>query len=255
MVWRLGRWFARAVPTGVRLPVLRGPLRGSWWLAGAAAGNGKGLAMLLCPTEAKEMEMVARLAPRGGVAFDLGANVGGYSVLLARYCARVFAFEPVPRNVRFLVQTLAANRLHNVTVVPCAVSDAVRLAAVTELENCSLPALDPAGTQPALTVSCDEFAERFGVQPGLLKIDVEGGEVAVLRGASRLLRTARPVVLLSTHGPELEAECRRLMRAAGYGEPRRLTFDLTNGGGTLLWPGRQAGHPRDARAGMAAATG
>lgn len=233
----IARWLAQGVPTGLPLPVLRGPLRGRWWLAGAGAGSGKGLGLLFRATEEREMRALARLAPRGGVAFDLGANVGMYSLLLARSCARVFAFEPMPRNLHFLVRTLASNGADNVTVVPCAVSDHLGLDAISEGASCAEAALDPCGTQPTLTVSCDQFAERFGVEPALLKVDVEGAEAAVLRGASRILRT-HPVVLLSTHGPAAEAECRELMRAAGYrDEPERLAIDAANGGSTLLWAG------------------
>jgi FkbM family methyltransferase len=236
------QWLASWVPTGTHLPILRGPLRGRWWVAGASAGAGKGLSILVNGCEAREMEVLDALVPRGGVAFDLGANVGLYSLLLSRRCSRVYAFEPLPRNVRFLERTLAANRVRNVTVVPWAVSDGLALSALQEGANCALSALASGGGQPVVTISCDEFVQRYGVVPHVLKVDVEGAEAAVLRGARRLLAKGRPLVLLSTHGPTLHAECTALMRQAGYSEPRTLSADRRTGGSTVLWLPR---HPTE----------
>jgi FkbM family methyltransferase len=232
---RLVRWLASRVPTGVHLPILRGPLRGRWWVAGAGAGEGKGLSTLVNGCEPREIEMLDALVPRGSVAFDVGACVGLYSLLLSRRCSRVFAFEPLPRNIRYLERTLAANRVNNVTVVPWAVSDAHTLAQLNEGENCALSSLGPEGRQPAVTVSCDQFVERYGAVPRVLKVDVEGAEAAVLRGARRLLARVKPLVLVSTHSPRLDVECISLMRQAGYPQPRRLALDGLNGGSSLLW--------------------
>jgi hypothetical protein len=49
-----------------------------------------------------------------------------------------------------------------------------------------------------------------------MKIDVEGAEVGVLRGAARLIQRARPTIFLSTHGAEVHAECCRLLNSWGY---------------------------------------
>jgi hypothetical protein len=65
--------------------------------------------------------------------------------------------------------------------------------------------------------SLDALSVSVGLpRPGLLKIDVDGGEGAVLRGAARLLAEARPEVIVETHSPGLERECGDLLLAAGY---------------------------------------
>lgn len=228
---RLASW----IPKGVRLPIVRGPLRGQWWVAGAGAGAGNGLSVLVNRCESQELNLLHSLVPRGVVGFDLGANVGLFSLLLSRRCRQVYAFEPLPRNVGYLERTLAANRVRNVTVVPWAVSDALSLRTLEEGENCALGRLAQGGAQPTVTVSCDHFAERYGVYPGVIKVDVEGAEAAVLRGAQRLLAETKPLVLVSTHSPALNAECDEIMRDAGYLRPRTISVDRLNGGSSLLW--------------------
>ena len=64
------------------------------------------------------------------------------------------------------------------------------------------------------TISLDDLLDRFG-PPSLVKIDVEGAEVEVLRGATRLLKEVRPVFYLEI-GSEEEAECKAILSEARY---------------------------------------
>jgi len=198
------------------LPILTGPLRGSRWIAGAAAGEGKGLSVIRNAAEPAQLDMARRLASKDGICFDIGANVGLYTLLFARYSKRVFAFEPLPRNISYLHRMLDVNRIGNATVVPCAVSETTALASLREGENPAVGTLDRAGEQPVAALSCDDFVSTYGVAPALLKIDVEGSEAAVLRGAAGLLTEMKPSILLSTHGDTNRAECLELLKQKGY---------------------------------------
>jgi hypothetical protein len=62
----------------------------------------------------------------------------------------------------------------------------------------------------------DDQAEELGLAPQHLKIDVEGAELAVLRGGERLIRRYLPTIFLSTHGPAVHAACCGLLTAWGY---------------------------------------
>lgn len=138
------------------------------------------------------------------VVLDIGANLGWYSMLLARRSPRlrIHAFEPEPRNLTLLRQNLQQNGITNVTVHAVAVADragTMQLFPYPE-KNMGRHSLVPqAGCAPidVQTVVIDEFLESQRIQPeavDFVKIDVEGYELPVLRGASRLL-AARPVVL------------------------------------------------------------
>ena len=80
-------------------------------------------------------------------------------------------------------------------------------------------------------LSLDGYLEKTGLRPNLVKIDVEGAELAVLRGARRMLLESRPVVLVEIHdgGTQHRAEVLQLLQACGYavnelGARERETF-------------------------------
>lgn len=225
------RFLAGFIPDGTPLPVLAGPLRGARWLAGAAPGPSKGLSVLLNRSESGQLSEAARLCGPGVTCLDIGAHAGLYSLLWSRLGARVFAFEPVPANLAWLARTLRANRASGCTVVPWALSDREGVAWFEEGKHSSEGRLAPGGTQPAYVSTCDAFCRALGIGAGLIKIDVEGEEAGVLRGASGLLRDRKPAILLSTHGDAAKEDCFRLLREAGYGSPKPL----------------DAGHPSEAR--------
>lgn len=212
----LTKFAACLVPTGMTLPILAGPLRGSMWIAGAAAGDGKGLSIILNRAEPRQLQLARSWVTPESICFDIGANVGLYTLLFGKCGQHVYSFEPVPRNVHYLYRVVSLNRLPNVTILPWAVSDRVEFTRFALGDNCAVGKLAAAGTQPAACVSVDEFIERYGAMPDLHKIDVEGAEERVLRGACGLLAGRRPRILLSVHSPELRRSCLTLLQNAGY---------------------------------------
>jgi len=216
-------WASKLIPTGLVLPIVRGPLRGARWIVGAGAGEGRGLSALLNMSETAGLAKAASLAAAAtGVCFDIGANTGIYSLLFSRFCRHVYAFEPLPRNLRFLHRTLEVNSIANVTIVPCAVADRLALRKFQVGRNCAEGKVDAGGSEPVVTVSCDEFSALFAVTPDLVKIDVEGAEMEVLRGAEATIARRPPHLLLQTHSDALRTECLAFLRAKGYSQIEAL---------------------------------
>ena len=81
------------IPSDRSFPILCGPLRGCRWLTGAAAGWAKGASIYFHNAENRQLASVARQTSSEDVAFDLGANVGLYTLLFAKRGAQVVAFE------------------------------------------------------------------------------------------------------------------------------------------------------------------
>lgn len=213
------------IPTGLVIPVLSGPLKGKKWVAGAAAGQGKGLSVVLNRAEPEQLALALKFVKEDGIVFDIGANVGLYSLLLAEKAKKVFSFEPFPRNIEYLSKIITINNLKNVTIVPCAISDHTDLFAFETGDNCALGRISDAGKQPVVAISCDAFVKKFNYLPDLMKIDVEGAEVLVLQGARKIISEHKPTILLSTHGDSLRKDCLSLLGEWGYSNVLPINAD------------------------------
>jgi FkbM family methyltransferase len=208
---RLGRM----IPSDRAFTILRGPLRGCRWITGAAAGWAKGASIYFNNAEHEQLVAVARQTSPEDVAFDLGANVGLYSLLFAQKGARVVAFEPVPRNVGYLQRTLALNRCARVDIVPFAVGDSSGLMRFSTDGNVAVGHLDDQGHGLAYQISLDDYCAFTGIYPTIIKMDVEGSEQRVLRGADAVLQR-KPKWFISFHSKALRERSISLMSEYGY---------------------------------------
>ena len=211
---RLLRLPLRLLPRGMTVRVLQGGVRGMRWIVGASTHG-----CWLGSFEWDKQEHLRTAVEPGKVAFDVGANVGFYTLLLARVLGpegHVVAFEPVPRNLSFLHRHLALNGVRNVSVIEAAVADREGVATFDEGPDPSMGHLG-AGRLRVRTLRLDDALARGEIPvPAYMKIDVEGAEADVLRGAEGILREARPVVFLATHGPAVHAECLEILTGHGY---------------------------------------
>jgi hypothetical protein len=140
-----------------------------------------------------------RLARPGCASFDVGSNNGYYALALTRLTGvGAVAFEFAPDGLARIRRNLARNG---------ALGERVRL-----VEAYVTNVVDPGQRADTL----DHLAARLATVPGLLKIDVEGAELDVLRGAERLLAERRPHVVVETHAPDVEDGCLELLVGHGY---------------------------------------
>jgi len=146
--------------------------------------------------EQAEMETLTEAARPGTVAVDAGAHVGLFTIPLARAVGTkgaVWAIEPLPENVRRLDANVRANRLSNVTIFSSAASDADgRVAfeiAGDSAYGSTREVVSAWRTAKVLQVSTlcldTEWKARGMPCVSVMKIDVEGAELQVLRGAER----------------------------------------------------------------------
>ncbi len=143
----------------------------------------------------------------GDIVYDVGAHIGFMSVCAARLGAVVYAFEPVPENAARLRGNASLNELeiHVVEVAVWAEPGAVELVSGgSDFEHRATPGH---GTP---CISLDEFAER-GRLPAVIKLDVEGAEAEVLRGARRLLAEVHPLLVCELHGPGMRDTVEELL--------------------------------------------
>ena len=161
----------------------------------------------------EEYEALRKVVHPGATVLDVGANVGAYTLLFALWtgpAGRVIAFEPAPASAAALRRQLQLNGLASrVEVVQSAVAGAVGTASFASDGSSGANALATnAATGHLITVettSLDAFCASRSVHPDVIKIDVEGAELDVLRGARRTLEAPAIEVFVEFH-PSVWAE-------------------------------------------------
>jgi len=166
----------------------------------------------------------------GMVAYDVGANIGYISLMLARQTGlkgRVFSFEALPANLERLRGNLALNDFASVTiVVPAAVVETSRPVRFLVGPSGGMgKAEGSAGRQefdyPEVIqtdgIALDDFVYQSGnPAPDVVKMDIEGGEILALPGMRRLLMEKQPLVLIELHGEQAARAAWDLARPMGY---------------------------------------
>jgi FkbM family methyltransferase len=201
------------------------------------AGPARGVTFLVKMPEDKgiwtgtyESSFASRLAASvtpGTVAYDIGGWHGFFAgVMAAQGASHVHVFEPLPANAERIRRLVALNPDRKITLHACAAGEResemdliimqetsmAKLEASTfQAENTSATRLRVIVRSIDVLIAADEIAP-----PALMKIDVEGAEVMVLRGARETIHRYRPVILAEVHSTTLLTECHALLEAAGY---------------------------------------
>lgn len=186
----------------------------------------------------REVPFVLRYLTEGMTALDIGANLGVYSLPMARAVGtsgRVVAYEPGAANRRHLEASVALNRLANLQVLPLALSDSPRkgwLRVTNSGELNSIVGSAGASTEPAEITSLDEQAKQFGWQSiDFVKIDAEGQEARVVTGGREFFSRFSPVVMYEVkNASTVNTQLRWMFEAMGFATCRVL------GDGSLLVP-------------------
>jgi len=200
-LWERGRQLGHL---WVRLP----------WLDGLVVETRLGTDLSRClfvsgSYEPNEFAWLGTLLEPGMNVLDVGANEGLYALFAAQRvgaAGRVLAFEPSPREFHVLERNLALNGLSNVAVIRAAASDrdgAARLriaeadhAGQSTLGQFAYP-IDQVGNETVRLRRIDGVVDELALDAiHLMKVDVEGAEVAVLRGAWETLARDRPCLLI-----------------------------------------------------------
>jgi len=207
----LGRFLRlplRLIPKRAVVRILRGPLFGKKWIAGSSIHG-----CWLGTYELEKQEQFSKSLSRGG-------HVGFYTLLAATRIGeegKVVVFEPDPANVNFLKRHVSLNGFENVDVRPVAVSSSSGSFSFESGEHSSTGKISNTGDLQIKTVTLDELYKQGEISlPQCLKMDIEGAEYEALRGATEVLKVARPKIFLATHGEEVKTKCVSFLRELGY---------------------------------------
>jgi FkbM family methyltransferase len=155
--------------------------------------------------ESASIDLVKKLVKPGDVVLDIGANIGYYSVILAKavgVTGKIFAFEPTHWYRTVLERNVEANKLQNITIVPIGLSNSAQILDIDIFHSsATLHAADdtekPLSSESIRLEPLDTFvaAQNFE-RIDFIKIDVDGHEPKVLEGAREILSKWRPKILL-----------------------------------------------------------
>ena len=148
----------------------------------------------------------------GAVILDVGANIGNHTLYFAAHGSRVQAFEPNPEAVEYLRRNVALNGFgESVSVHAVAAGDRPGrvevVAGESEMRLGMARSLEGEGDVPMIRL--DDLVED---DVALIKIDVEGAEASVLRGASSIIARSKPVIVVETETAEQRRVLDSLLR-------------------------------------------
>jgi FkbM family methyltransferase len=194
------------------IAIIAGPLTGKRVPASIAAQNP---GMLVGHYEPDVVNKILSLSASIKTAYDVGSNVG-YMALAFCHCGKaeeVYAFEPVPSNASLIREMAAENQLTSqIVVVTKALTNENGIQLMHTWQSASMFFLESARDEQLVdsaaafkVESCtmDSFVfDGSHKPPDIIKIDVEGAEDLVIKGAMQTLRTFSPRILIEIHGPK-----------------------------------------------------
>jgi FkbM family methyltransferase len=170
--------------------------------------------------EFDKQRLISSAVQPATVFYDVGANVGFYSLLagaLVGAAGRVFAFEPLSRNLGYLKRHLVLNDVANVEILELAVGDQDGPGTFNSEPTGYMGHLSAEGRISVPIAKLDSLLESGRLlPPNYIKMDIEGGELPALRGARRCVQQYRPLIFLATHGRDIHAACWHLLESWGY---------------------------------------
>lgn len=145
---------------------------------------------------------------------DVGAQGGDYSLLCSNYhgCNRVIAIEPLMDNFRTLLSNISLNAADNVIPILAAASDRKGTLTIGRSRDMAV-SHGGSSTEEVQMVRIDDLG--LG-RIDIIKIDVEGFELEVIKGAKETIRKYRPRIILETHSRSLKESCLDMLSGLGY---------------------------------------
>jgi FkbM family methyltransferase len=211
----------RVLPADERVwaRVERGPGQGLWLELNPRTGQH----YLHGDVDPEIQPVLAERVKPGMVFYDLGANIGFFSVLAARLVGatgKVISFEPDPENARLLRRNIARNGFANVTVVEGGIwseSGYMNFVAAPPDRGIGKFIAGEGATvgTPIRCIALDDFVQSAPA-PDAIKCDIEGAEIEAFRGAEKLLEARHPLIICEMHSDANDKFLREYFVRFGY---------------------------------------
>jgi FkbM family methyltransferase len=188
--------------------------------------------------EPEETKLIKSLVKKDDVCLDIGANIGYFTVLMAKQCKLVYAYEPEPSNYQLLRKNIMLNKTFNIYVNHVALTEnsgqaQLHLSAASH----GMHRMFPSGLCNSFTtVRTQRFDEAWTNQGkfhvDFIKIDIEGSELGALKGMKEMLSVNKSTMVMEFHPPSIQEygakpeDIYQFMKDLGYSI--RLVPDIDN---------------------------
>lgn len=200
--------------------------------------------------EPDTLDWIEQNLKAGDVFYDIGANIGQYSIYAAKVSpdSKILAFEPESQNFSRLCKNIVLNQLNNIMPICTPLSDSDRFGNfyVSHMSNgcsyhsfgekSSLVENDSALIQGAFSMSIDSLVSKHGLPfPNLIKIDVDGIEPLVLNGAKAILsdQKLRSIIIEVTGDTEAKTHIESILNDSGFVCTSKSNWKIFNGEGLV----------------------
>jgi FkbM family methyltransferase len=179
--------------------------------------------------EYEETQLIKKILKSDSIVLDIGANIGYFTLIMAKRAKLVYAFEPEPRNFHILQKNTEINNIKNAKLYNAAVTEASGTSTLYLCDsNRGMHRIYQSdwcreGTTEVKTIRIDDIIDHAD----FIKIDVEGAELGVLKGMRKILEKRKSIALMEFHPPSI----------IEYGAKPRDVFDfMTSLGYTVRTP-------------------
>lgn len=154
----------------------------------------------------QQTQLIKKLVKKKHTVLDIGANIGYFTLIMAKHAKRVYAFEPEPRNFQILKKNVELNNLSNVKLYNLAVAETNGNGILHLCENNrGMHRIYPSnwckeGTTDIQTVRIDDIIQ----EADFIKMDIEGAELGALKGMTKLLQTCNITLSMEFYPPSIE---------------------------------------------------
>lgn len=195
--------------------------------------NDKGICRELCVHKKREFfstDFFKVIIKNGMNIIDIGSNIGYYALLESRLISEghVYAIEPVPENFYLLNKNIRINNFKNITTFNFAIGDLNGSIEMFIYDRCNWSSVKPNPEGSLLKtikvpiVTLDKFLELYSIRnPHFIRMDVEGYEFNILKGAQKTLKNVKPLIICIEMHPHLMSEnetkeCLNLLKSNGF---------------------------------------
>jgi FkbM family methyltransferase len=184
----------------IYVKIKSGPLKNYKWIATSGKDFVNGT------HESFKTDAFVKYFQAGNVLFDIGAHIGYFTAIASKIngsSGKIFAFEPRPMNARFFKIHMKINNFKNVTLYEMAVGESDEDVKFDTHHGSATGRISKDGNIRVKQVSVGRMVkEGILPPPDFIKIDVEGGEIEVLKGLSEVISSSRPKMIIATHNEQ-----------------------------------------------------